>query len=131
MQTNTKKQTMSTKPTTTAPAAAPAAAAPKPTHPAPVDYAADFEAMQEAERTHTITFTFTDEEWALIHEDMARFTFMHSDPAPTFAEWKEDRKCGILKYAAHECANAYDRMMLAAAAAKKIGFAFDERRLWQ
>ena len=29
----------------------------------PVDYAADYEAMQEAERTHSITFTFTDEEW--------------------------------------------------------------------
>ena len=84
MQTNTKKQTMSTKPTTTAPAAA----APKPTHPAPVDYAADFEAMQEAERTHTITLHFTEDQWNLLHEDIRHTTFQNGiyTPALTFSE---------------------------------------------
>lgn len=97
----------------------------------PVDYAADYEAMQEAERTHSITFTFTDEEWDLLREDIRRFTYIHREPAPTFAEWKEDRKHGVLKYVAWECAGAYDRILLAAVAARKIGFAFEDRQIWQ
>ena len=130
MQTNTKKQTMSTKPTTTAPAAP---AAPKPTHPAPVDYAADFEAMQEAERTHTITLHFTEDQWNLLHEDIRHTTFQNGmdTPAPTFSEWLEAAKYAILAASARDCALAYGRLQNAAKAAAKLGFAFEDLEIWK
>ncbi len=127
MQTNTKKQTMSTKPATTAPAD------PQPIHPAPVDYAADFEAQEQAERTHTITLHFTEEEWALLHEDIRHTTFQYGvdTPAPTFSEWIEAAKYAVLVASARDCALAYRRLQNAAKAAAKLGFAFEDLEIWK
>lgn len=125
----TKKQAMRP----TAPATAPAA--PQQTEAAdPADISlADYEAMQEAERTHTITLHFTDEEWALLREDIRNTTFQNgmNTPAPTFSEWLEAAKYSILAASARDCALAYERLQNAAKAAAKLGFAFEDLEIWR
>lgn len=120
MKTNTKKQTMNTEPTTTAPAD------PQPMSAEEAEEA-DFEALMKADRTHTITLTFTDEEWTLLREDIRSSTSTHRIRRyPTFAEWIEGVKHTILAAAAVDCSFDYKRAQQAAAAAKKIGLDFED-----
>ena len=127
MQTNTKKQTMSTKPTTTAPAAPAAPADPQPMSAEEAEEEAFYKALEEADRTHAITLTFTDEEWVLLREDIRGSTSAHRlKRKHTFEEWLEGVKHTILAAAAVECAFDYEKAQKAAAAAKKIGLNFED-----
>lgn len=118
----TKKQTMSTEPTT-----ATAPADPQPMSAEEAEEEAFYNALEEADRTHAITLHFTDEEWALLREDIRSSTLAHRlKRKHTFEEWLEGVKHTILAAAAVECSFDYKRAQKAAAAAKKIGLDFED-----